>query len=299
MNKKHEAAWEKTKVLIEAMPYFRQFHGKTVVIKYGGNAMLNEDLKKDVINDIVLMQLVSMRPVLVHGGGPEINGLLKKLAIQSSFVNGLRVTDAATMEVVEMALVGKVNPSIVNHINQANGKALGLSGKDGNLLVAHQKYAIITDEKGKTTQVDIGQVGEIEKVNTELLNSLLEQGYIPVISPIGVGTDGKSYNINADTAAGKVAGALKAEKLILLTDVEGIYRDYQDKESLISLLHKKEAEELIKKGVIDGGMIPKVECCLQALAEGVVSTHILDGRLPHSLLLEIFTKEGIGTMVAE
>ncbi|MDD2568108.1 MAG: acetylglutamate kinase [Clostridia bacterium] len=295
----HITQLEKANILIEALPYIREFHGKTMVIKYGGNAMINEELKRAVINDILLMQFVGMRPVLVHGGGPDINQMLKKLQIKSEFINGLRVTDAATMEVVEMVLVGKVNKQIVNHINQAGGSAVGLCGKDGNLLIAHKEHTYITNEEGSSVYCDLGQVGEIEAVNTKLINSLLDQGYIPVISPVAVGKEGESYNVNADLVAGEIAAALQAEKLMLLTDVEGILRDYEDKTSLISEITADEVETLKADGIIAGGMIPKLDCCVKALSGGVGTTHIIDGRDPHSILLELFTPEGAGTMITK
>lgn len=288
---------EKANVLIEALPYIQQFHGKTVVIKYGGSAMVNDELKKAVMNDVILMKLVGMNPVVVHGGGPEINQLLKRLDISSSFVNGLRVTDEATMEIVEMVLVGKVNKQIVTQINQLGGKAVGLSGKDGQLILARKQYARTADEHGNEIEADIGSVGEVEKVNTGIIETIMHNGYIPVIAPIGVGMDGESYNINADFVAGEIAAALGAEKLVLLTDVEGIFADFQDKSSIISSLKTDEVDGMIARGIIAGGMIPKVQCCVKALEAGVERTHIIDGRIPHSILLEIFTNRGIGTMV--
>lgn len=290
---------EKASVLVDALPYIKEFHGKTVVIKYGGHAMLNEELQRAVINDVILMKLVGIRPVIVHGGGPEINRLLKRLDIQSEFVNGLRVTDGDTMEVVEMVLVGKLNKGIVTHINQNGGKAIGLSGKDGNLLVAEKKMTSGVNEDGEQTDFDLGFVGEIVSVNTEPLDMLIERDYIPVVSPIGMGREGHSYNINADYAAAEIAVALQAEKLIILTDVEGICVDKDDPSTLISSLHKEEVGGLIERGIISGGMIPKVDCCVNAINGGVKSAHILDGRRPHSILLEMLTKDGIGTMVAE
>ena len=291
------SAIDKASILVEALPYIKKFHGKTVVIKYGGNAMINEELKEAVLKDIVLMQLVGMRPVVVHGGGPDINAMLDKMQIESEFINGQRVTDEAAMQVVEMVLTGKVNSSIVKYLNQDGGEAVGLSGADANLLVAHKKRTTVTDENGAEHEVDLGLVGEVESVNVDLLNSLLDQGYIPVISPVAIGPKGESYNVNADLAAGAVAAALKAEKLVLLTDVEGLYRDYKDKTSLISVLPVRLVESLKAEGVIAGGMIPKIDCCVHAVKQGVGSVHILDGRVLHCILLEIFTREGIGTMV--
>lgn len=281
------SAIDKASILVEALPYIRKFHGKTVVIKYGGNAMINEELKEAVLKDVVLMQLVGMRPVVVHGGGPDINCMLDKMQLKSEFVGGQRVTDPATMQVVEMVLTGKVNSSIVKYLNQNGGAAVGLSGADANLLVAHKKQG----------ESDLGLVGEVESVNVNLLNSLLDQEYIPVISPVAIGRRGESYNVNADLAAGAVAAALKAEKLVLLTDVEGLFRDYKDKSSLISVLPVRLVEGLKQDGVIAGGMLPKIDCCVHAVKNGVNTVHILDGRVLHCILLEIFTREGIGTMV--
>jgi len=288
---------EKTEILIEALPYIKKFYGKTVVIKYGGNAMINEDLKQAVVKDVVLMRLVGMHPIVVHGGGPDINDLLNKVGKQSEFVNGLRVTDKETMDIVEMVLAGKVNKRIVSLINQSGGSAIGLSGKDGSLITAKKKETAVVTESGKLVNVDLGHVGEVVDINPEIITTVIERGYIPVIAPIGVGSDGESYNINADTAAGELARALKADKLVLLTDVEGIMADSNNKNSLISSLAVSQVPSLIKDGIISGGMIPKVECCVRALEGGVGRTHIVDGRLSHSLLLEIFTDTGIGTMV--
>ena len=288
---------QKAEILVEALPYIKKFHGKTVVVKYGGNAMINEELKQAVISDIVLMQLVGMRPVLVHGGGPDINKMLDRLEIKSNFINGLRYTDADTIDVVEMVLVGKVNSSIVSEINQAGGSAVGLSGKDADLLKAHKKTTVKKDIEGKEEACDLGFVGEIDTVNSELIDYLLDKGYIPVISPVAIGPNGESFNVNADIVAGKVAAALKAEKLVLLTDVEGLYANYEDKSTLISRLKVDEVDSLVEKGVIAGGMLPKIFCCVDALEGGVERTHILDGRVQHSILLEVFTKKGIGTMV--
>ncbi len=278
---------EKATILVEALPYIKMFHGKTVVIKYGGNAMINEELKEAVIQDIILMQLVGMRPVIVHGGGPDINAMLKRMNIQSKFINGLRVTDEATMEVVEMVLNGKINPEIVSHVNRLGGKAVGLGGKDGKLFLCEKV----------TEGPDLGLVGAITQVNVDLLLSLMNEGYIPIIAPTGGGRDGKSYNTNADYAAGKIAEALHAEKLVLLTDVEGLFADPQTRQELISHLHIGEVADLIRQGVIAGGMLPKVKCCVAALKGGVNSAHIIDGRAPHSILLEVFTDEGIGTQI--
>lgn len=294
---KNLTAIDKAQILVEALPYIQKFHGKTVVIKYGGNAMLSEELKEGVLKDVVLMQLVGMRPVLVHGGGPDINSVMAQMSMKTEFIAGQRVTDESVMQVVEMVLTGKVNSSIVKYINQNGGAAVGLSGADANLLLAHKQRARVPQPDGGQKMVDLGLVGEVESVNVDLLNSLLDQGYIPVISPVAVGRNGESFNVNADLVAGRVATALKAEKLMLLTDVEGLYRDYKDKTSLISVLPVRMVESLKAQGVIDGGMLPKIECCVHAVKQGVGSVHILDGRVLHCLLLEVFTKEGIGTMV--
>lgn len=280
----------KAEILIEALPYIKKFYGKTVVIKYGGHAMTDPLLKDKVITDIVLMKYVGINPVIVHGGGPEINHWLEKTDITSQFVNGMRVTDEKTMEIVQMVLVGKVNKEIVSLVEKNGGKAMGLSGIDGQLIKARKKKVYCNG-----TEVDLGFVGEIEKIDPELIYTALENDYIPVIAPVGSG-EGKVYNINADYVAGGIAASLKADKLVLLTDVEGVF----DKEGkLISSLSILEAQRLIEEEVINGGMIPKIECCIKALTGGVKSTHIIDGRLPHALLLEIFTDQGIGTMVVK
>ncbi|NMA65830.1 MAG: acetylglutamate kinase [Clostridiaceae bacterium] len=291
---------QKASVLIEALPYLQKFAGSTVVIKYGGNAMLKEDIKIGVIKDIIFLKAGGLRPVIVHGGGPEITKMLSQFGKETSFVGGLRVTDEETAEIAEMVLLGQINREIVNllNIHGDSGKAVGLSGKDGSLILAEKKMAKTMDD-GVAKEVDVGYVGEVVKINTRLLNILLDNGYTPVIAPSGVGKDGKTYNINADYVAGEIAIALNAEKIAFLTDVEGIYRDYSDKSTFISTMTLAEAQDMIKKGNIDGGMIPKVEACIKALAGGVKKTHILDGRKPHSLLLEIFTSSGIGTEVVK
>jgi acetylglutamate kinase len=289
---------ETAAVLIETLPYMQDFYGKTVVIKYGGNAMINSELKNSVIQDITLLKYVGMRPIVVHGGGPEITSVLNKFGKKTEFVSGLRVTDEETVSIAEMVLVGKINTEIVNLLNRHGSKAVGLSGKDANLIKAKKHFAEV-HENGKVNMVDIGFVGEVESINTDILNTLIDSGYIPVIAPIGVGKNGESYNINADYVAGEVAGALGAEKLLMLTDVEGIYRDYQDKSSFISSLSLEEAQQMIADGCIGGGMIPKVETCIKALQGGTAKTHIIDGRQPHSILLEIFTSQGIGTQVVK
>ncbi len=276
----------KAQILSEALPYIQQFTGKTIVVKYGGAAMKDSTLKDQVIRDIVFMSCVGIRPILVHGGGPEINTWLDKLGIEAQFKNGLRVTDAATMDVVEMVLVGRVNKEIVSLINQEGGSAVGLCGKDGHLITARP-----------ADQEDVGFVGEVTSVDTGILEALVNAGHIPVVSSVAADETGQAYNINADTVAGEIAAALGAEKLILLTDTAGILRDYKDRSTLIPRLDISEARKLIDEGVVSGGMIPKVNCCVRSLAQGVRAAHILDGRLPHSLLLEIFTDSGIGSMI--
>ena len=280
---------EQAEILLQALPYIRQYYGKTVVIKYGGNAMTDESLKASVTKDIVLLRYVGMQPVVVHGGGPEITELMQKMGKEPNFIGGLRVTDAETMEIVEMVLAGKTNKSIVSLINSQGGKAVGLSGKDANLLVA---------EKAMPGGVDLGQVGEIVRINTEIVQTLISQSYIPVIASVAVGEQGESYNVNADHVAGELAGVLNAAKLIVLTDVQGVYRDFSDKSSLISELSAGEAQRLIESGNIDKGMIPKVESCVTAVQAGVEKAHIIDGTIPHALLMEIFTDKGIGTMIS-
>lgn len=279
-------ALEKAGVLTEALPYIQSFAGKTIVIKYGGHAMTNPQLEETVLKDIILMKLVGMNPVIVHGGGPAIDSWLKKINIEPRFVNGLRVTDEKTMEVVEMVLAGKINKGIISQLNRFGGKAVGLSGKDGRLIEA--------ERKGKSP--DLGLVGEIIRINPEIITILTQQGYIPVVAPIGAGPEGETLNINADYVAGALGGALGAHKLVLLTDVEGIYLG-DGPDTLASRLTESEIKRLIEQGVIKGGMIPKVESCLAAIRDGVENVHIIDGRKPHSLLLEIFTNKGIGTMV--
>ncbi|MCG8365036.1 MAG: acetylglutamate kinase, partial [Pseudanabaenales cyanobacterium] len=276
----------RVKVLSEALPYIQQFRGRTVVVKYGGAAMKDSKLKTKVVRDIVFMSCVGIRPVVVHGGGPEINTWLGKLGIETQFKNGLRVTDAPTMDVVEMVLVGRVNKELVSLINQAGGAAVGLCGKDGNLITARHQGA-----------EGVGFVGEVSNISPGILNSLVAAGYVPVVSSVAADETGQAYNINADTVAGEIAAAIGAEKLILLTDTSGILRDYHDPSTLIEKLDIQQARELIEQGVVAGGMIPKVNCCVRSLAQGVRTATILDGRIPHSLLLEIFTDSGIGSMI--
>lgn len=276
----------RVRVLSEALPYIQQLAGKTIVVKYGGAAMKDSTLKDQVIRDVVLMACVGIRPVVVHGGGPEINTWLDKLGIEPQFKNGLRVTDAPTMDVVEMVLVGRVNKELVALINQAGGKAVGLCGKDAHLIKARP-----ADAEG------IGFVGEVNSVDTKLLETLVANGYIPIVSSVAADHTGQAYNINADTVAGEIAAALGAEKLILLTDTAGILRDYKDVSTLIPKVDIAEARKLIESGIVSGGMIPKVNCCVRSLAQGVRAAHIVDGRIPHALLLEVFTDEGIGSMI--
>ncbi|MDD4169893.1 MAG: acetylglutamate kinase [Desulfotomaculaceae bacterium] len=290
-------ALEKAAILVEALPYIKKFYGKTVVIKYGGHAMINNELKEAVLTDIVLMKYVGMHPVIVHGGGPEITAMLKRMGIVSNFVDGLRVTDEETMEIVEMVLAGKINKDIVSQINHIGGRAVGLSGKDAGLFQAVKKLHRIRTPEGGEEMADIGFVGEISQVNPGVIITVMNEGYIPVVAPVAVGDRCESYNVNADYAAGRLAAALEADKLIILTDVEGVMADRNDPGSLISVLRVEEYPTLVEQGKIDGGMIPKVECCLDALHGGVRTTHILDGRVPHSILLEVFTDKGIGTMV--
>src|SRR5215813_4005066 len=281
---------QRAEVLLEALPYIRAFQGKTLVIKYGGAAMEQADLKEQFARDVLLLRLVGMRPVIVHGGGPQIGALMKRLGKDPHFVGGMRVTDEETVEIVEMVLVGKINKEIVGLINHFGGRAVGLSGKDGSLIRA--KKRLHRDESGAAN--DIGLVGEVEKVDPDPIRLLEEHGFIPVIAPVGVGSGGETYNINADLVAGDVAAALVAEKLIHLTDVAGIAGEDRQ---LVSTLTKREAERLIKAGIIDGGMLPKVESSLRALAGGAQKAHIIDGRMAHAILLEVFTKEGIGTEI--
>jgi acetylglutamate kinase len=286
---------DRAKVLIEALPYIRRFANATIVIKYGGHAMVDEKLKRDFALDIILMKYVGLNPVVVHGGGPQIGDLLKRLSIRSEFVDGMRVTDEQTMDAVEMVLVGKVNKEIVTLINQNGGRSVGLSGKDGKLITARKmKYIRKKGDDQPPEIMDIGMVGEVTAVNNDLLENLLASEFIPVIAPVGAGRKGETYNINADHVAGRIAASLRARKLILLTDTEGVL----DKEGkLISTVRLKHSQSLVEDGTIKGGMIPKITCCAEALRGGVKKAHIIDGRIEHAILLEIFTKEGIGTEV--
>ena len=286
----------KANVLLEALPWIKRFYNKTIVIKYGGNAMVEERLKEGFAKDIILMKYIGLNPVVVHGGGPQIGRVLDSMGKQSEFVQGMRVTDRETMDVVEMVLGGKVNKEIVGNINHHGGKAVGLTGKDGNFITARKlEMKAINPDTLTPEIIDIGMVGEVESVNPKIIEALEASNFIPVIAPIGVGLEGETYNINADLVAGRVAGALKAEKLILLTDVEGV-KDQQDK--LISTIDIGRVPDLINNGTITGGMIPKVNCCVDAVEEGVGKAHIIDGRMEHACLLEIFTDKGIGTAVA-
>jgi acetylglutamate kinase len=285
----------KAKILIEALPYIRRFYDKTIVIKYGGNAMIDEGLKESFALDVVLMRYIGLNPVIVHGGGPQIGKVLAQMGKKTEFVEGMRVTDGETMDVVEMVLVGKVNKEIVGLINRHGGTAVGLSGKDGQLILAKKMNVYKRREDGSPPEpIDIGMVGEVASINPSIVLAMEERHFIPVIAPVGVGEGGESYNINADLVAGRIASALRAEKLILLTDVPGIL---DEREQLIRTLDVGGARELLEKGRITGGMIPKVRCCLDALQGGVTKTHIIDGRVEHTLLLEIFTDEGIGTEI--
>ena len=279
---------ERATVLTEALPYITHYAGKTIVVKYGGNAMLDNDLKAAVTLDIVLMQAVGFRPILVHGGGPEISDLMRRVGKRPEFVGGLRVTDEETVELVEMVLVGKVNTGIVTLLNQQGGRAVGLSGKDARLIVA---------SKRDTGGVDLGFVGEVQQLNTQILDSLSRDGYIPVVSSVGADLEGQSYNINADHVAGEIAAALGATKLIMLTDVSGVRSDPEDPASVLSEIDVTTARRLIETGVADRGMIPKLEACITAIEGGVDRAHIIDGRIPHSVLMEVFTDHGVGTMV--
>lgn len=288
-----ETIIKRAEILVEALPYIQKLYGKTIVIKYGGNAMINDELKNFVMEDIILLKYVGMNPVVVHGGGPDLNHALEKLNIKSEFVNGLRVTSATVMEVAQMVFIGKTNKEIVSLLNQKGAKAIGLSGIDGNLIEC-EKLKLIKDGK----ETDLGYVGKITNINAKLIKLLAADEYIPVIAPVGIGKDGQSYNINADTVAAEVASALKAEKLILLTDVQGVkIAGDNDRENIITSLTINEANELINKKVINGGMLPKVLGCIDAINKGVGRTHIIDGRVPHCILLEIFTDKGIGTMI--
>lgn len=287
---------DKANTLMEALPYIRRFSGRTFVIKYGGHAMSDERLKESFALDVIMLKSLGINTVIVHGGGPQINETLKRYGIVSEFVRGMRVTDAETMSVVEMVLVGQVNKEVVGYLNLHGGKAVGLCGKDGTLLLSKKLMQEVTTESGTVEQVDIGYVGDVVKVNTDLIKTLEQGGYLPVIAPVGVGLDGESYNINADVVAGRVAAALNAEKLILLTDTPGVL---DNDKKLIPAICVAEMHRLIEEEAITGGMIPKVACCADALKEGVKKAHIIDGRVEHAVLLEIFTDVGIGTEIVK
>ena len=292
-----ENAIDKAKVLLEALPYIRRFYDKTIVIKYGGSTMEEERMKRSFALDVVLLKYIGLNPVIVHGGGPQIGEMLTKVGKKSYFVEGMRVTDRETMDVVEMVLVGKINKEIVALINQQGGRAVGLSGKDGRLITAKKLKLTKRRNKGEMPKViDIGMVGEVKAINPGVIEALKKENFIPVIAPVGIGEEGETYNINADLVAGKIASALKAEKLILLTDVEGVM---DERHRLMATLDDRRAKRLITRKVISSGMIPKVNCCLHALEEGVAKTHIIDGRMEHAILLEIFTDVGIGTQITK
>ena len=278
---------DRAKVLVQALPYIQQYYGQTIVIKYGGNAMINEELKQAVMSDIVLMQLIGVNVVLVHGGGPEISAMLKKIGKESRFVNGLRYTDEETMDIVQMVLAGKVNKDLVQLLQRNSGRAVGLCGMDGDLLRAEKL----------TASEDLGYVGEIIDVNTQIIEDLTAKGYIPVISTVAAGVDGHAYNINADIAAAHIAAKLNAKKLILMTDIRGLLRDRNDESTLIPVVNVSSVPKLQHDGIISGGMIPKIQCCVEAVRRGVSRAHIIDGRIAHSILIELLTDEGIGTML--
>ncbi|MBR0270722.1 MAG: acetylglutamate kinase [Methanobrevibacter sp.] len=284
-------------VLIEALPYIKKFHNKKILIKYGGHAMIDDEAMSSTARDTVLLKYVGMKPLIVHGGGPEISRSMDKLGKEPEFIQGLRVTDEETMEIIEMVLVGKISTEIVSELIKHDGEAISLSGKDSSLIFAHKKGA--RKIEGIEEEVDLGLVGEVDDINTDLLDLFVENDYIPVISPVGIAKDGTSLNLNADTAAGEVASAIDAEKLIILTDVPGVLRDPSDPNSLIQKIRISEVPGLIEEGIISGGMIPKIETCVKAIENGVKSCHIIDGRKKHALLLEVFTTDGIGTMICE
>jgi len=286
---------DRASILIEALPYMKKMRGQTIVIKYGGNAMINEDLKQSVMDDITLLKYVGINPVLVHGGGPDINNMLSRVNVESHFVNGLRYTDSDTMQIAQMVLIGKTNKEIVSNLNSKGAKAIGICGIDGNLIQAEK---LTTDSKGN--EIDVGYVGKIKRIDTHVIDMLANDEFIPVIAPIGVGEQGESYNINADTVASEIAVALGASKLITLTDVPGVMeKDSDGNSKLISMLDSADIADCINRGIITGGMIPKIEGCLDTVVRGVRRAHIIDGRIPHSILLEIFTAKGIGTMIVK
>lgn len=288
---------ERAKIWLEALPYIQQFHDKTIVIKLGGSVLGKEEILDSFFQDVVLLDLLGMRIVVVHGGGPEISEEMRKLGIKPKFVEGLRVTDEKTMEILHEQLAGKINKQIVLGINHHGGKAFGISGMDGNLIRAHKLLYKTTTSKGKEIEIDLGLVGEVEKIDPTIINNLIKGGCVPVITPIGIDTEGHSLNINADTAAAEIAAAMHAKKLILITDVIGVMRDPNDEKTLISALTVDDVQKLIQEGVIKKGMIPKVEACLKAVHSGVERAHIIKGTTPHVLLLEILTESGVGTMI--
>ena len=277
---------DRAEVLVQALPYIQKYAGKTIVVKYGGNAMINEDLKDAVMSDLVLMQLVGINVVLVHGGGPEISAMLKKIGKESRFINGMRYTDAETVDIVQMVLAGKVNKDLVQLLERHSGKAVGLCGLDGNMIRAEKK----------ASAEDLGFVGEITEVNTKIIKDATDDGYLPIVATIGGGSNGEVFNINADIAASRIAAELGALKLILMTDIRGLLRDKDDEETLIPVVNVSDVPRLQRQGIISGGMIPKIDCCVEAVRRGVKRAHIIDGRMPHSILVELFSDEGIGTM---
>ncbi|WP_442919503.1 acetylglutamate kinase [Methanosphaera sp.] len=287
-------------VLIEALPYIKKFHNKKIMIKYGGHAMIDQHAMSSTARDTVLLKYVGMQPLVVHGGGPDISRAMDKMGKTPKFVGGLRVTDSETMDIVKMVLIGKINIDIVSKIGLHGGKSIGISGKDDFLIEASKRdLTKIQQEDGEILEVDLGYVGKINKINSDLIDVLTQENYIPVIAPLGTDESGNTLNLNADTVAGSLASDINAEKLVVLTDVPGILTDPDDPESIIRRIHVDELKELVKEGIITGGMIPKVETCINAVENGVKTAHILDGRIEHSILLEIFTKDGIGTMVRE
>ncbi len=283
---------EKARILTEALPYIQKFHNKTFVIKFGGSIMRNLEAKQAFIEDVVLLNLVGIKIIIVHGGGPEITERIERIGIKTEFVDGLRKTDGEVIKVAEMVLAGRINKEIAHLVNSMGGKAVGLSGKDGNLIKARKKKIY-----KKEREIDLGYVGDVEKIDKKILEDLIGLGYIPIISPIGFGTDGETYNINADFVASAVSGELKAEKLVLMTDVEGLYKDFENKRGFITAMTSSEANELIETKAIEGGMLPKLSCSVQAVERGTKNVHILDGRVEHSLLIEVLTDKGIGTMI--
>jgi len=301
MTNNKETHQSSTHVLVEALPYIKKFHNKKIMIKYGGHAMIDEKAMDSTARDTVLLKYVGMKPIVVHGGGPEITDSMNKMGKEPKFIKGLRVTDEETMEIVKMVLVGKINTNIVSQIGLHGGKASGISGKDSQLILASKKapHTIRDDETGEELVVDLGLVGEISSLNTDIINLFTENNYIPVISPIGIDTNGDTLNLNADTVAGEIAAEINAEKLIVLTDVPGVLKDPKNPNSLIKQIKINEIDDLINDGTISGGMIPKIETCVKAIEGGVGSAHIIDGRIKHSLLLEIFTTKGIGTMITK